>query len=59
MMQSQYVMTEIARQRQDAFVREAENRHRSRTATPAPTSGDTVVARRSWFVWRRFAQEAR
>ncbi|HET6988877.1 MAG TPA: hypothetical protein VFI00_19780 [Kribbella sp.] len=58
MMQSQYVMTEIARQRQDAFVRQAENRRRSRTATPAQTSGDTV-ARRSWFVWRRFAQAAR
>jgi hypothetical protein len=59
MMQSQYVMTEIARQRQDAFIRQAENRHRSRTATPAPTSGDTVVARRSWFAWRRFTQVAR
>jgi hypothetical protein len=60
MMQSQYVMTEIARQRQDAFVREAQHRrHRSRAATPASTSGDTAVARRSWFVWRRFAQAAR
>ena len=59
MIPSQYVMTEIARQRQDAIVREAQNRHRSQAAMPPPRSGGTAVARRSWLVWRRFAQAAR
>jgi hypothetical protein len=59
MIHSQHVMIEIARQRQDALVREARNRHHSRVGTPAPASGGTVVARRSWFTRRPFAQATR